>query len=92
MLAKTAQSSRRYDINLKDINQLQHNIMVFVTKWAHSEKVPISHKQIVEELQRQGVKKLAVAFAIKALLRKGYIRKTVSFSKRAQAYVQLRGV
>lgn len=65
--------------------------MVFIDEWAKVQRVPIPRKLIIAELVRQGIKPFTVVNAIRALDKKGYIRKAVTISN-STSYVQLRGV
>ena len=74
-----------------DINKLQQKIMQFVGKWVEEEETPVPHKEILIEMERQGVKSYTTVNALHALLEKGYIRKAVVSSNRT-FYVQLRWI
>ena len=88
----TKKRSNRFYTNTKDINELQHQIMVFVGFWVHTEKTPVPHRAIIVKMQEQSVKDFTTVNAIAALLRKGYLRKAVTMSNRDRSYVQLRTV
>jgi hypothetical protein len=77
--------------NMKEISQLQQDIMTFVDVWAHKEKTPIPRKLIFDEIRKQGVADITILKALRVLLRKGYIRKTFAQSNKTN-YVQLRRI
>jgi len=84
-------SLRIVDINLKPINKLQQEIMKFVDWWAREKKTPIPRKEIIEEMESQGITFSTTRNAINSLLKKGYIRRAVMASNKT-FYVQLRGI
>lgn len=77
--------------NLKEINELQENIMIFVDVWVHKEKTPVPLKEIIENMTQQGVKNFTTIKAINVLLKKGYIRRAFTISNKS-SFVQLRRV
>ena len=79
------------DVTLKDIRGSQKDIMLFVGDWVRTEKTPIPRMEIVKNMEDKGIKSYTTAWAIAALLRKGYLRKAVVFSNKTY-YVQLRGI
>ena len=81
------------DINLKPINRLQQEIMVFIDNWAREEKTPIPRSEIMEYMKSEGKKSWTIINALNVLLRKGYIREAVMTTMRNRTfYVQLRGI
>ena len=76
-------------INLKDINELQENIVKFIDWWVHEKKTIIPRKEIIDKLLSDGNKKPTIINAINVLLKKGYIRRGVGTSNKTY-YVQLR--
>lgn len=79
-------------LNTKDINQLQHDIMVFVDYWVHTENTPIPQTEIIKHLGKAGVKSYTVTNSLNALLRKGYIRRGIMPQRNKTYYVMLRTV
>ncbi len=77
--------------NLRDVNELQTNIMMFVDYWAKEEKTPIPQKAIVEKMKEGGIKAAATVYALKHLLKKKYLRRAYKVSNKTY-YVQLRRV
>ena len=70
-------------------NELQENIMLFISQWARENKDPIPRKNIVTAMADNGVKSFTTINAINVLLRKGYIRRSVGRSN-TTSYVQIR--
>lgn len=92
-MLKTAQKRLdRYNVNIKDINKLQYDIMIFVDAWVHEVKTPVPHRQIVLKMKELKVKKFTTVNAITSLIKKGYLRKAITMSNRDRSYVQLRRV
>jgi len=74
------------------IGGLQLAIMHLIASWAREYKnTPISQKTIIAEMGRAGIKDFTVKSALKSLLSKGYIRRSVITSNKTR-YVQLRGI
>ncbi len=82
------------DLNLKDINNLQQEIMVFVNEWVHIEKTVVPRKEIISKMQIQGHKDCTVINALNCLLRKGYLRRCSLVANKVHSsyYVMLRGI
>jgi len=78
--------------NVKDINQLQHDIMVYVKFWVDTEDTPIPQSQIIKHMKVQGVKSYTTINSINSLLRKGYIRRAIMPQRNKTYYVMLRWV
>ena len=78
-------------VNLKEINKLQYSIMIFVDEWARNEKTPVPRKEIVKNMEKDGVKSFTTINAINSLLKKGFIRRAVMISNKSY-YVQLRNI
>jgi len=79
-------------LNTKDINQLQHDIMLFVDYWVHKANTPTPQKEIIEAMSKEGIKRYTTINALNALLRKGYIRRAIMPQRNKTYYVQLRRV
>ena len=77
--------------NLYEINELQTKIMRFVGEWVRKEKTPVPHKEILEGMEKAGVKTYTTVNAIGVLLQKGYLRRAVIVSNKS-FYVMLRKV
>lgn len=82
---------QKRSLNTKDIGELQKEIMHFIDQWSHVEKIPITRKAIIEEMKTRGFLDNAVIWDLKVLLRKGYIRRSITTSNKT-SYVQLRRV
>lgn len=78
-------------VNIDDINELQMDIMVFISAYVRTNKVPVPQRSIIEAMKSQGVKDFTTVWSLKALLRKGYLRTAISYSSKT-SYVQLRTV
>jgi hypothetical protein len=81
--------------NLYEISELQQKIMRYVDYWVHTEKTPVPQSKIAEEMEDRNEKATAVPYALKGLVRLGYLRKAVVNSRvKANSpktlYVQLR--
>lgn len=78
------------NLTIRDINQLQQDIMHYVSYWVRKEKTPISQKEILSEMLKNGKKNCTVINALKALQKKGYIRRS-QITKRT-FYIQLKSI
>jgi hypothetical protein len=78
-------------ISLSEINELQTNIMLFVSYWVKKKKTPVPQKDIILRMQANGIKNFTTVNALNSLLRKGYIRRAYTISNKT-TYVQLRGI
>ena len=65
--------------------------MLFVDHWVRTEKTPVPLKEIIKEMENQGVHDFTVLKSINVLLKKGYIRRAIMVRHRA-AFVQIRTV
>lgn len=72
-------------------NELQRRIMLFISRWANENDVPIPRKMIVDEMIGQGTKSFTAVNALNSLLKKGYIRRSIQTSNKT-SYVKLRGI
>ena len=77
---------------LKEINPLQHKIMVFVDGWARTKKKPIPLQEIKSHMVKQGVKTFTTINAINVLVKKRYIRRAIGIPSNRTSFVQLRFV
>ena len=66
------------NVNCRDVNDLQIAIMQMVDRWVHEVKTPVPYKEILFEMKKAGVKNFTTVNALSALLKKGYIRRSVS--------------
>ena len=73
------------------MNGLQVSIMHIVNARNKLENDPIPLTEIVSKLGEDPVSKVAIKYSIRALIKKGYLRKSVARSKSA-CYIQLRGM
>lgn len=80
-----------YYANFSEINKLQTDIMKFVGIWVREKKTPVPRKEIIKNLQENGVNMPTTRSALYSLLRKGYIREAVTISNKT-TYVQLRSL
>ena len=76
-------------VDFYGITELQRDVMKVIDKWARENKEPIPHKEILNQMQQQGIKSYNTINAITALLKKKYIRRAVVISNKS-FYVQLR--
>lgn len=82
---------RQMIVSTNEINEVQKTIMNFVCNWTRSFKTPVPKKEIIIQMKNNGVGESTTIFSIVALIRKGYIRKSVAITKTTE-YVQLRGI
>lgn len=75
-----------------EINELQRNIMLFVSLWVKSHKTPVPQKEIVAAMKENGIKECTTLNAINSLKGKGFIRKSAGYASRFTEYTQLRTV
>ena len=73
------------------INELQTKIMCFVDEWVREEKTPVPHKEILNGMEKAGVKTFTTVNALQVLLKKGYLRRAEIISNKS-FYVMLRKV
>lgn len=73
------------------MNALQLSIMHIVDEWGHRKDYPISLKYIVSTLGDGVASGDTVKYSIRALIKKGHLRKSVVRSGSA-SYVQLRNM
>jgi hypothetical protein len=66
--------------------------MKYVDYWVHVEKIPIPREKIIKEMESKGIKSDAVIYALRGLLRLGYLRRTVMAVDNKTSYVQLRRI
>lgn len=78
-------------IDLYEISNLQIKIMKFVDVWATEKKIPIPQKEIVKEMENNGIKNYTTANALNTLVKWGYLRHAVKTSNQT-FYVQLKRV
>ena len=76
--------------SIKDINELQENIMKFVIDWVKDKNTPVPRANIIADMEDRGTKTFTTINALNSLLKKGYIRRT-RISK-STSYIQLRGI
>jgi len=76
---------------INKINDLQEEIMVFICEWVKDKNTPVPRIQVLLEMKIRGEKKYAISNSLKALVKKGYIRRSSQRSNKT-SYVQLRGL
>ena len=75
-----------------EINRLQQEIMVFVDQWVHEKKTPVPQREIINNMNIKNHKHFkTVVAALGCLLKKGYIRQSVTNTS-IRSYVQLRSL
>lgn len=76
--------------NLRNgVSHLQLLIMMFVDKWGKENTTPIHQSTIVQHVVTKDVPPKLIIFSIRALVRKGYLRRSVAYKT---SYVQLRPI
>ena len=80
--------SRKFG-DCNEIGDLERNIMFYINDWVHKIKTPVPHTKIISSLENRETKNYMVVFALQNLIRKGYIRRSVTMSTKT-FYVQLR--
>lgn len=78
-------------VGISELTDLQKRIMQYVDAWAHKEHTPVPLRNIIEEMNRQGTKKPTTIHAIGVILKKGYMRRSVTISNKT-SFVQLKRV
>lgn len=73
------------------INRLQIVIMEFVDDWARTEKTPVPINEILDEAKKTGASHTKAVRAVRNLVKKQFIRKSVDRSCRS-SYVQIRRI
>ena len=69
--------------------------MRYIDYWAHTQKIPIAQKKILEEMLSTNENRKTVIHALEGLLRQGYIRRAITNGEKNHAttsYVQLRRI
>lgn len=74
-----------------EVTDLQNDIMLYVDFWVKTQKTPVPQREVVNEMKKKGIKDFTTANALNQLMKKGYLRKAFSMSKKTK-YVQLRRV
>lgn len=77
--------------NLREVDELQTNIMRFVDLWVHEKKTTVPLKEIIRYMSNEGIKSFTTIKAIGVLIKKGYIRRSEEISNKTY-FVQLRRV
>ena len=75
-----------------DLTPIQREIMVIVQQWVKANKVPVPYKEIKKGMDKLGRNPITVQFAVRFLVRYGFITKTVRSTSRNLRYIQLRTV
>jgi predicted HTH transcriptional regulator len=70
-------------------NALQLSIMKIVNDWGHNNNEPITLKEVTLQLGGDQVSKDTIKASVRALIKKGYIRRAITRNK-GSCYVQLR--
>ncbi len=76
---------------LNELSKFQTYVMEFVQYWVREEKTPVPLKEIKKHMKTQGVNDPSIRDAVRALIKKGYIRKSASLSN-IRKYVQIRSI
>lgn len=71
------------------INELQIEIMNFISSWGKTERRPIPIHIIIEQITSNGITETRVIRAVRGLVKKKYLRKALDRSSRS-SYVQLK--
>lgn len=81
-----------YISNVDEINKLQKDIMLFITLWVRTYKKCTPQREIIIAMKDKTIKESTTLNALSVLLKKGYIRKSISYQTRFLEYTQLRTV
>lgn len=73
---------------MNNTNPLQIRIMRLVSEWAKTQNQPIPQRTIVSLLLEEEVPATTIKAAVRTLVMKGYLRKSVT----SAAYIQLRSL
>lgn len=76
---------------IHEVSGIQLKIMVIVSQWVRTQKVPVPKREIIIRMKKEGVKDFTTINALHSLIKKGYIRKGCGTTNRV-TYVQLRGI
>lgn len=82
---------RKTNYSFSEINELQTNIMKFVTYWVREKKTPVPLAEIIKKMKQAGTHDFTTVNACNSLLDKGYIRRGYASSNKT-LYVALRSV
>jgi hypothetical protein len=75
-----------------DLVGLQIDVMLYVKWWANCQKTPIPQKNIIKNMELQGIKYSSLINALNALLEKGFIRRAYSEKQNRTYYVMIRNI
>ena len=78
-------------VSISEISDLQGEIMTFIQTWVHQKKTPTPLKEIIANMENNGVNKNNTIYSLKILVQKGYIRRSNIISNKT-FFVQLRTV
>lgn len=70
-------------------NKLQHDIMCFIDGWVREKKTSVPRKEIISQMESEGIKNFTIINSLKSLQKKGFIRKS-SIRSNTTSFVQLR--
>lgn len=74
------------------VNDIQRHVLDVICLWVKTEKTPIAQKTIIENITSvYPIPQSTVKAAVKVLVKKGYIRKAITYTSGAY-YVQLRSL
>jgi DNA-binding MarR family transcriptional regulator len=77
---------------VRDINDLQFKIMVFIKCWANTQKTTIPQKEIIKDMINKGINGATVKYSLHSLINKGYIRRAWTEKQNTTEYVMIRNI
>ena len=75
-----------------DLVGIQIDIMLYVKWWANCQKTPVPQRNIIKNMELQGIKYSSLINALNALLEKGFIRRAYSEKQNRTYYVMIRNI
>lgn len=76
-------------IDFYGLTKLQRTTFNVIDDWSRKNTTPIAHKEILKQMKAKGVQHDSIINSIRALVKKGYIRKAIIISN-STFYVRLR--
>ena len=77
--------------SISEVTGIETKIMGFVSIWVHKEKKATPLREIIKNMENDGVKSYTTIKALNSLVKKGYIRRGFEISNKT-TFVQLRTI
>ena len=75
-----------------DLVGIQIDIMLYIKWWANCQKTPVPQRNIIKNMELQGIKSYSSINALNALLEKGFVRRAYSEKQNRTYYVMIRNL